>query len=183
MLDFFQNSYLEFYGTHCKRVCPSNVDVAAVTLCEYIPSTFCKDRVEFLPSCPASDFRTKREEPNFPKIDTDAYFASCENCSILISLILDESVDERPIIEIRSEPVDEVIESQTAESGPTTESTSGATGESTSGATGESTSGETGETTRGPTTGPTSEPEWATTKRPDRLKEQRPDQQIGRKMI
>lgn len=61
--------------------------------------------------------RKKRQEPSVPQLDADAYYASCENCTIALVMTVDEETNEIPVIELRSGPLEEEpsTESSTAE--------------------------------------------------------------------
>lgn len=50
--------------------------------------------------------RKKRQEPSIPELDADAYYASCENCTIGLIMTVDEETNEMPVIELRSGPLE-----------------------------------------------------------------------------
>lgn len=66
-------------------------------------------------TCPGEDHsvlelcgsRRKRQEPSVPQLDADAYYASCENCTIGLTMTVDEEENEMPVIELRSGPLEE----------------------------------------------------------------------------
>lgn len=51
--------------------------------------------------------RRKRQEPSVPQLDADAYYASCENCTIGLVMTVDEEENKVPVIELRSGPLEE----------------------------------------------------------------------------
>lgn len=80
-----------------------NAAIELLLLCADFQNGTCSEDHSILEPC---ESRKKREEPSVPQLDADAYYASCENCTIGLTMIVDEEENEMPVIELRSGPLE-----------------------------------------------------------------------------
>lgn len=81
-----------------------NAAIELLLLCADFQNGTCSEEDHsYLPPC---ESRNKRQEPSVPQLDADAYYASCENCTIGLIMTVDEETNEMPVIELRSGPLE-----------------------------------------------------------------------------